>query len=242
MFSLNGLENLNLFKKVDSYKYMNYLSFDVGIKNLAYCTLNPDKGIVDWGIINMNKNPTCQVKLRKKCEKQATYRILDNDIEYCCTGHKKKFKKVKKLKDTNILFNLSQICLTEISKINISTVRCVLIENQPALKNPTMKSIQMMIYTSFILQGVMNESSTIQEVFMVNARNKLKVYKGPFVICPYNDDKKNKYKKNKYLSIEYTKNMIEGEDEEYKELFNNSKKKDDLADAYLQGIYWIQKG
>ena len=99
-----------------------------------------------------------------------------------------------------------------------------------------------MIYTYFILQGVMNESSTIQEVFMVNARNKLKVYKGPFVICPYNDDKKNKYKKNKYLSIEYTKNMIEGEDEEYKELFNNSKKKDDLADAYLQGIYWIQKG
>ena len=37
--------------------YMNYLSFDVGMKNLSYCTLNPDKGIVDWGIINMNKNP-----------------------------------------------------------------------------------------------------------------------------------------------------------------------------------------
>ena len=31
---------------------MNYLSFDVGIKNLAYCILTPEKKIHDWGIIN----------------------------------------------------------------------------------------------------------------------------------------------------------------------------------------------
>ena len=106
MFSLNGLENLNLFKKVDSYKYMNYLSFDVGIKNLAYCTLNPDKGIVDWGIINMNKNPTCQVKLRKKCEKQATYEVRnDNNVKFCCSAHSKRFKKKKKLNNNKDILN-----------------------------------------------------------------------------------------------------------------------------------------
>ena len=27
----------------------------------------------------------------------------------------------------------------------------------------------------------------------------------------------------------------------FKNTFNYSKKKDDLADAYLQGIYWIEK-
>ena len=30
---------------------MKYLSFDVGIKNLAYCSLTDDKKILDWGII-----------------------------------------------------------------------------------------------------------------------------------------------------------------------------------------------
>jgi hypothetical protein len=30
-------------------------------------------------------------------------------------------------------------------------------------------------------------------------------------------------------------------DQEYKDLFNGSKKQDDLSDAYLQGMYWFQK-
>ena len=33
-------------------------------------------------------------------------------------------------------------------------VDLVVIENQPALKNPTMKSIQMMIYSYFLIDGV----------------------------------------------------------------------------------------
>ena len=104
-----------------------------------------------------------------------------------------------------------------------------------------MKSVQMIIYTFFIMNGVMNKESSIEEVFMVNARNKLKVYKGPFVICPYNDDKKNRYKKNKFLSVKYTEEMIKEDEQKFQDLFDSSKKKDDLADAYLQGIYWINK-
>ena len=78
-------------------------------------------------------------------------------------------------------------------------------------------------------------NSMIEDIHMVNARNKLKVYKGPPVECKY----KEKYKRNKYLSVEYTKNMILNEEEKFIELFTESKKKDDLADAYLQGIYFI---
>ena len=220
---------------------MNYLSFDVGIKNLAYCIVTPEKKIKEWSIINLNKGPICEVNLRKKCNNSATYNVIGEKIEFCCTSHKKKFKKVKKIRTVNELFQLSQNCLTELKKIDISTVKYVLIENQPALKNPSMKSIQMIIYTFFILEGVMNSNSSVQEVYMVNARNKLKVYKGPFIICPYNDDKKNKYKKNKFLSVKYTENMIQEDEEKFQELFHESKKKDDLADAYLQGIFWINK-
>ena len=50
------------------------------------------------------------------------------------------------------------------------------------------------------MEGVMNPSSSIEKIHMVNARNKLKVYKGEPVEC----NKKTKYDRNKFLSIVYT--------------------------------------
>ena len=216
----------------------DYLSFDVGIKNLAYCVLCKDKKIKDWGIINLNENPCCDVKLKKKCDKQSTYEVKgDPNVKYCCTVHSKKFSKKKKLNTNHDLLKISQLCVSKLRELDIKEVGSVLIENQPALKNPVMKSIQMMIYTFFVMDGVMSESSKIEKIHMVNARNKLKVYKGPKIEC----NKKGKYAQNKYLSVEYTKEMIKNEEECFQELFKESKKKDDLADAYLQGIYWIEK-
>jgi hypothetical protein len=217
---------------------MNYLSFDVGIKNLAYCELTPEKKIIQWGIINLNEDPICDVHLNKKCEKQSTYLIKDDCPEnYCCSAHSKKFKKLKKLNTNYDILKISQLCIQKLRDLNLTEIKHVLIENQPALKNPTMKSIQMIIYTFFVVEGVMNENSLIENIHMVNARNKLKVYTGPPIEC----NKKGKYAQNKFLSVEYTNYMIKGEVEEFKTLFTNSKKKDDLADAYLQGIYWIDK-
>ena len=99
-----------------------------------------------------------------------------------------------------------------------------------------MKSIQMILYSYFIIEGVCKDP-ICSNVQMINARNKLKVYKGPEVECNFTD----KYKRNKYLSVEYTKLMILQENQEFIDLFTESKKKDDLADAYLQGIYFIEK-
>ena len=75
---------------------------------------------------------------------------------------------------------------------------------------------------------------------MINARNKLKAYKGEPIECKIKD----KYKKTKFLGIEYCKIMIQDNEkikEEYKNLFDNSKKQDDLSDSYLQGIFWLLK-
>ena len=215
-----------------------YLSFDVGIKNLAYCKLTENKVIESWGIINLNENPQCDVHLKKRCEKQCTYEIKgDEKVKYCCTAHSKRFPKKKKLNANHDLMKISQLCVDKLREIDISDVNHVLIENQPALKNPVMKSIQMIIYTFFIMDGLMKEESLIESIHMVNARNKLKVYKGPPIEC----NKKDKYAQNKFLSVEYTKEMIKGEEDKFIKLFDESKKKDDLADAYLQGIYWIEK-
>jgi hypothetical protein len=136
---------------------MNYLSFDVGIKNLAYCELKPNKEIKSWGIINLNDNPYCDVSLKKKCDKQATYEIKDECNEkYCCTAHSKRFKKKKKLNTNHDILKLSQLCITKLKELDLSSIKYVLIENQPALKNPVMKTVQMIIYTFFVMDGVMN--------------------------------------------------------------------------------------
>ena len=58
----------------------------------------------------------------------------------------------------------------------------------------------------------MNDQSSIETIHMVNARNKLKVYKGPKIEC----NKKGKYAQNKYLSVEYTKAMIINQQENFK--------------------------
>ena len=51
----------------------------------------------------------------------------------------------------------------------------VIVENQPSLKNPTMKSIQMIVYTYFLIKSDV-------KVEMINAKNKLKVYKGTKIL------------------------------------------------------------
>ena len=66
------------------------------------------------------------------------------------TSHK--FTKVKK-QSNSMLLQGECIVNTLSKKSNFLDVDKVVIENQPALKNPTMKSIQMMIYSYFLIEG-----------------------------------------------------------------------------------------
>ena len=224
---------------------MKILSFDVGIKNLAYCLLDSkDNSIDDWGILNISVDPVCEHQMKhRECDNTAKKMIKDTGFRLCTSHCKNKQYKDKKLRNVpklkNPMFELGKSIVKKLNeKPNFVHVDIVCIENQPALKNPTMKSVQMILYSYFLMNGSM------EDIQMINARNKLKVYKGPHVICPYEDNKKNKYKINKYLAIKYCGNMIkenEKIDKKFHELYDSSKKKDDLADCYLQGIYYIEK-
>mgnify|MGYP001285636025 CR=1 FL=1 len=217
---------------------MKVLSFDIGIKNLSYCLVCKDsKKIYDWGIINICCDDECQHINTKnnKCDKKASF-ISDNNILICSQHSKnKKYTKVKKYKNSSTLFDTGIKLLEKIKekKFNNQDIEDVLLENQPVLKNPTMKSIQMILYSYFLNQVIDNKK--IKKVEMINARNKLKAYKGEEIIC----DIKDKYKRTKYLGIKYCERMIIDDKEEFIDLFNNSKKKDDLSDSYLQAIYYI---
>jgi hypothetical protein len=218
---------------------MKILSFDVGIKNLAYCLLDTEnKSILDWGIINISVDTTCDhVSKDKCCDKTATKIIKDGEFKLC-TGHTKlKCYKDKKMKNPpkleNRMLSLGKQIVSKLDeKTNFLNMDVVCIENQPALKNPTMKSVQMIIYSYFLMNG------RAKNILMINARNKLKVYTGPKIEC----DIKESYKRNKVLAIKYCDYMIRENihiDKVYHKLYDESKKKDDLSDAYLQGIYYI---
>ena len=80
------------------------LSFDVGIKNLAYCIIefkNEDFTIKDWNIINLvdDRIKCCYEKNNKKCEsiakhvfniKELDNNEIDNKELYYCKTHLKK--------------------------------------------------------------------------------------------------------------------------------------------------------
>ena len=226
---------------------MKYLSFDIGIKNLSYCLLDDkEQTIEDWGIINISCDPVCEHKMKHRdCDNSAKKIIVENKKMLCSSHIKikeykdKKMKNVPKSKNQLLLIGKNIVDKLD-NKTNFLDVDVVLLENQPALKNPTMKSIQMIIFSYFLIKGVTTNSSNIGVVEMVNARNKLKAYKGIEIKCEIAD----KYKRTKFLGVEYCKIMINENDkidQEYRELFNESKKKDDLADSYLQGIYYITK-
>ena len=83
----------------------------------------------------------------------------------------------------------------------------------------------MIVYSYFVINGVTNKDDPIKNIEMINARNKLKAYKGPSIECKIKD----KYKKNKFLAIEYCKIMINENtkiEDKYRIQYDNEKKKD----------------
>jgi hypothetical protein len=119
----------------------------------------------------------------------------------------------------------------------------VIIENQISPIANRMKTIQGMIAQYFIMKGVL-------QVSFISAANKLKAFTAA--------DTKTEYKDRKKLSVEVTNKLLiahkEHEDKnvniKYKNknlkekdwinLFLKHKKKDDLADSFLQGIWFLQ--
>ena len=223
---------------------MKVLSFDVGIKNLAFCLIDTEKlTIDDWGILNICTDPVCEHHMKhRKCDNSAKKILKDTNMKLCLNHTKLKGYKNKKFKNVpkhvNPMLEQGKKIVEKLDeKPDFLNVDIVLIENQPALKNPTMKSVQMILYTYFLIEGI-KTLKTIKDIQMINARNKLKAYTGPAIQC----DIKDRYKKTKFLAVKYCEIMIHENteiDPKFHELFKESKKKDDLADAYLQGMYFV---
>lgn len=112
------------------------------------------------------------------------------------------------------------------SLFNDYTINTILIENQIGPIAIRMKSLQAMITQYFIMKNCYN-------IHYISSTNKLKVF----------EEAPSSYKERKQLSIEKTflelkKPNIE---EHWSEHFSNNKKKDDLADALLQLLFYLNE-
>jgi len=108
----------------------------------------------------------------------------------------------------------------------------VLIENQPVMKNPVMKTLQIMIYTIFMLKK--QQKSLATDIKLVSAQSKLKI-KEKDKIDVSHIVTVDKYRRNKQLAIAYTKYYLTytNQSEEWQTFFDKSSKKDDISDTAL---------
>ena len=202
------------------------------------------------------------------CENNDKCHHLVNDIKYCnkktisclelnnekipyCKSHLdayikriNKERELKKIVSTNankIPLQILTIKLFEIldSMPELINVHEVLIENQPTLINPTMKTISALLFAYFTLRGIV-EKHQIKNVLFINPSNKLKVgnVNQKLKKLRIEKGKGQVYSITKKLGIKFCKELIK-DDNEQLQFLNNQKKPDDLCDAFLQAYYHI---
>ena len=256
------------------------ISFDVGIKNLAYCVIDNSKEdyeINKWDIANLcGEKPKCCHKTKKGiCGKNASYNFCQTD--YYCGTHVKKvegkemapelYYKVSKSKKTSkkSLKELNQLVKQDLDKESL----CKFIENTYLTKNISLKTanqldlieigckiakilpeiLPMDKITTVLIENqispIANRMKTIQgmlaqffidreitDIHFISSSNKLKNF----------NVKKKTYAERKQSGIEVMTKLLDEQESinNWKTLFVSHKKKDDLADAFLQGLWYLR--
>jgi len=215
-------------KKAKFYKNDKYYC-SVHSKNSKFLTPTND--------IRLLKN-----KLLKKNSKISIKKLIE-----FCNNNNLECKKIKK-DDLiqNILIFLDTKYLNTVEKINandLDMIQCgillkkhldktfkdthidrIIVENQIGPLALRMKMMQGMITQHFI-------ENNLEKIELINASNKLKDFlKG-----------KSTYNERKKLGITITRNFLENEIKlnNWLDYFNKNSKKDDLADSYLQCLWYI---
>ena len=158
---------------------MLLLSFDIGIKNLAYCLMDTvDNSILDWNVLD-------------------------------CSGPNETLRVIEEIDSLSYL----------------TSADIVLLEKQPSF-NPKMRNISTALYVYFILR-IQHEQNRLCKIMFYSPKYKLKC-----IDIEIEHKSKSKYRQNKNLGIVHTRALLKT----HKNFFELHKKKDDLADCFLQAL------
>jgi len=195
----------------------------------------------------------------EKCNKNCMLEKTQSDLEVksYCTPHAKKIystleadMKLKNVKNKNVKdldFDDTRLKLVmELEKrVHLLKANVVVIENQPSFKNPRMKSISGILYDYYMIRGMVDREitkSTITRVKFMSPSNKIKLAtdgETQQLVKLKSSDESKAYKMTKSLAVKYATEMSKHLPE-WLAKFNSHKKKDDLADAFLQGAYYFE--
>jgi hypothetical protein len=273
-FSIIDKDNNNLFKKLINNNDNNTIHVCKAHKNKVVPKIIPIKENIKKVIkkkkgkkedtenieCNENKVRTCIVS---GCDMQAKHEVSINTDLCWCDKHIDKYGKqfgkkvaVKKITNTNCnkqpLQELSEKLFLKLDqKKRFMEAEEILIENQPTLTNPTMKTISILLYAYFGMRGTIDKKITQSKMELnrlISPSNKLKVNKettdniigGDKTKGKDNKDNKEKdaktYKLTKKLGVKYCFALINENDKKKLEKY---KKKDDLCDSFLQGFQYL---
>jgi hypothetical protein len=251
---------------------MKLISFDVGLRNLAFCILEgtsrADVKILYWDLIDvMAESAGIDRPICIKCKKSANWRLND---QYACTKHKSNSKtytktslmkmsldqlKViasplkiecttkKSLVDglyTHYATNVWKRCIKSCKQGSVvdlapaisqslnsrkdlwRSADLVIFEQQP---DKRMMAVQAMMHMWFVCQGF-------------KARGVSAVHKLSNMVSI--DDSTKTYKGRKKTGILHTAELVPTE--QWKAYMLSHPKKDDLCDAFLQGLWMLENG
>lgn len=233
------------------------LSIDVGIKNLAICALQvPNGDIQFWKTYDLidsaskkkeekkkedseKQTGPCQTMLKKKRQICGKNGLMNTRGRAYCGTHDPARKHSPK--DTQgwcwaLIQGLPQILDDIIETISEADGEIceVVIERQ------SKQNLKMMMMSHLIYAHIVKAFDNDIDVRLVSARSKLQVYTGPEISC----NLKTPYARRKYFARKHTEYILQQStrgNEWLEKVFLGSKKQDDLADAFLQGLFHAKK-
>lgn len=234
------------------------LSIDVGIKNLALCVVGVTSEkiptILYWKLSNVllytdipsTKKKVNNIKLydsegriihcqaNKRNGKPCTNAAVVTRMKSFCGLHDSNKKKNNVINTQKICYGLQKTLKDIGEEIRSIPITEVIIEQQCL----TSKLILMQSHLIFGFFVSLYDNKI--PIRFIPAYNKLLVYDGPLIECSL----KSKYAQRKYLGKKHTEYFLNKLqlDLKWKNFYISCKgKQDDIADAFLSGLYYVYK-
>jgi hypothetical protein len=256
-------QSLNLVKKSPVVIESKYTigSFDIGVRNLAVCILDkideqPGYRIREWKLISLvsqvgKKVLTCSALIKKRkndppycCGKKAAFWTpTDKKIAYCRTHVPTDLSQLTRYTTTKNIsdMELNESIINMLDEMSALWLDCdeIVMESQ---KRSDMKRIVYMILSYLTHKKIHQEGSKLKNIKIISACHKLAIPKDKLLIelptTTQDGQTKSSYDGRKVLAKEHCILLLE-HDQKHLTYYNSQSKKDDLADCFLQGLWYL---